>query len=169
MSSSFRALDPEKLEGNVFKLIGSDWMLVTAGSLQKYNMMTASWGGLGILWGKPVCFCVVRPHRYTYEFMERENAFTLSFFEKDYKKVLNLCGSKSGRDIDKTSIEGLTPAEGGAGSIYFNEAKLVLECKKLYYQDINPENFVDPSLDKNYPDKDYHRMYVGEIVNCLIK
>lgn len=144
-------------------------MLVTAGNIDSYNTMTASWGGLGVLWGKDIAFCVIRPGRYTYEFMEKADTFTLSFFGNEYKKALSFCGSHSGRDCDKAKETGLTPVESENGSVYFGEARLVLECKKIYFDDINPENFIDPDIDSNYPKKDYHRMYVGEIVNVLAK
>lgn len=169
MENKFKAIKPEEIKDNTFKIIGDDWMLVTAGTLEKYNTMTASWGGFGILWGKPVCFCVVRPQRYTYNFMEDSDSFTLSFFEDSYRKMLEFCGSKSGRDIDKAAATGITPVQDAPGKVYFNEARLVIECKKIYFQDLNPDNFIDPGIHNNYPNKDYHRMYIGEVTRCLIK
>lgn len=158
----------EMLRENPFKLIGTDWMLVTAGTPDSFNTMTASWGGMGVLWQKQVCFCFIRPTRYTYEFIERARYFTLSFFDERYRDVLNLCGSRSGRDTDKVKESGITPVKED-GYVYFTEARLVLICKKLYYQDISPDHFVDPQIDSLYPAKDYHRMYVGEITTCLTK
>ncbi|ANW97767.1 flavin reductase [Thermoclostridium stercorarium subsp. thermolacticum DSM 2910] len=169
MAAKFVKISPQDIKDNPFKAIGDEWMLVTAGSLGSYNTMTASWGGLGVLWGKNIAFCVIRPTRYTYEFMEKADTFTLCFFDGKYKKALSFCGTHSGRDYDKARETGLTAAETENGSVYFNEARLVLECKKLYYDDINPRNFVDPEIDSHYPDKDYHRMYVGEIINVLKK
>ena len=170
MSQEFNNIKPEEMVDNPFKLVGNDWMLITAGAPDSYNTMTASWGGFGVLWNKKVCFCVVRPVRYTYEFIERADNFTLTFFDEKYRGALNLCGSKSGRDIDKAAETGLTPVPGKlSGTTSFAEARMVLECKKLYFQDINPEHFIDQSIDDNYPQKDYHRMYIGEIVNCLVK
>lgn len=163
MDKSFIEIKPEQFTDNTFKLIGSDWMLITAGTLDSYNTMTASWGGFGILWNKNVCFCVVRPTRHTYNFIEKSGAFSLSFFDDKYRKALQFCGSHSGRDVDKAASTGLTPVAGDNGTVYFNEARLVIECKKLYFQDIDPKNFMDIALDKNYPLKDYHRMYIGEI------
>jgi flavin reductase (DIM6/NTAB) family NADH-FMN oxidoreductase RutF len=166
----FKAISPEQINDNTFKLIGKDWMLVTAGPPEAYNTMTASWGGFGVLWMKNVCWCVIRPVRHTYQFTEKADTFTLSFFGEEYRTALNICGTKSGRDIDKAAATGLTPVAGDlAGTTAWVEARLVIECKKLYYQDINPEQFVDPSIDQYYPDKDYHRMYIGEIVNCFVK
>lgn len=169
MSEKFVEIKPDQITDNTFKLIGLDWMLITAGTLDSYNTMTASWGGFGVLWNKNICFCVVRPNRYTYGFMEKADTFTLSFFDNNYRNALIFCGSHSGRDVDKAAETGLTPVETGNGSVYFNEARLVIECRKLYFQDINPANFIDPDIDKNYPQKDYHRMYVGEVVRCLQK
>jgi flavin reductase (DIM6/NTAB) family NADH-FMN oxidoreductase RutF len=170
MAETFKSIKPEEITDNVFTLVGSDWMLVTAGSPDSFNTMTASWGGFGVLWNKNICWCVIRPGRYTYEFIEKSDSFTLSFFTEDYRDALNLCGTKSGRDIDKAAEAGLTPTAGTmAGTTSFAEARLVVECRKLYFQDIDPKHFIDPAIDRNYPEKDYHRMYIGEIVNCLVK
>lgn len=169
MEAIWTSVKPEEITDNTFKLIGQDWMLVTAGSPESFNTMTASWGGFGILWGKPVCWCVVRPVRYTYEFMEKAANFTLTFFEEDYRDALMLCGSKSGRDIDKAAETGLTPIPGKlAGTTLFSQARMALECRKLYFHDIDPRNFIDPKIDANYPEKDYHRLYIGEIVECRV-
>jgi flavin reductase (DIM6/NTAB) family NADH-FMN oxidoreductase RutF len=165
---SFIEIRPDQLTDNPFKLINTDWMLVAAGTPEKFNMMTASWGGLGVLWERKVAFAFVRPTRYTYEFIERSAGFTLSFFTEEHRKALEFCGSHSGRDTDKAKKTGLTPVHEGE-FVLFNEARLVLACRKLYYQDIGPERFLDPKIETMYPQKDYHRMYVGEIVKCLKK
>ncbi|OPX95209.1 MAG: Flavoredoxin [Syntrophorhabdus sp. PtaB.Bin006] len=163
-----KEISPEVIMDNTFKLIGKDWMLVTAGTDVSFNMMTAAWGGLGVLWDKKICFCVIRPTRYTYAFMEKSEDFTLSFFEEQYRDALTYCGTKSGKDVDKIAQTGLTPVFDN-GIIYFGEARLVMVCRKIYTQDIVPDNFLDPEMDKFYPKKDYHRMYVGEIRRCLSK
>jgi len=165
---SFTETAPDLLMDNPFNLIGKDWMLITAGSPRSFNTMTASWGGLGVLWERRTAFCFIRPTRYTYEFIERSDIFTLSFFEEYYRKALSYCGSHSGRDTDKIKGAGLTPVKEG-GFVYFDEARLVLVCRKLYFQDISPERFLDKKINDMYPQKDYHRMYVGEIVKCLRK
>jgi flavin reductase (DIM6/NTAB) family NADH-FMN oxidoreductase RutF len=167
MDKSLIEIKPELITDNTFKLIGSDWMLITAGTPASFNTMTASWGGFGFLWGKNICFCVIRPGRYTFDFIEKADMFTLSFFDDKYRNALQFCGSHSGRDVDKAAMTGLSPVESDKGTVYFNEAGMVLDCRKLYFQDIDPRNFIDSSLDKNYPKKDYHRMYIGEIVKCL--
>ena len=108
-------------------------MLITAGTPESYNTMTASWGGMGVLWNKNICFCVIRPTRYTYQFIEKTDVFSLSFFEERYRQALEVCGTKSGRDIDKAAVTGLTPVAGELdGTTNFQQARLVIECKKLY-------------------------------------
>jgi len=160
--TDFKKPDLNMIDENVFKLIGEDWMLITSGNKDSFNTMTASWGGMGILWNRPVSYIFVRPTRYTYEFIEKNNGYTLSFFSERYRKALTLCGSTSGRDTDKIAEAGLTPQETESGEISFKEARLVLECRKLYFQDIDPAHFIDSSIEKMY-DNDYHRMYIGEI------
>lgn len=169
MEKTFKRIEPSQLTDNVFRLVGQEWMLITAGTLKRHNTMTASWGGLGILWGKPVAFCVVRPTRYTYEFMEAADSFSLSFLPEEYHDVLELCGSVSGRDTDKAEAAGITPVEETPGVVYFSESRLVLECRKLYDHDLDPSRFLDPGIDSMYPQRDYHRMYIGEITACRIK
>jgi len=126
--------------------------------------MTASWGGLGVLWDKHVAFCFVRPSRYTFEFMEDNRSFSLSFFSEDYRRVLEYCGSHSGRHVNKIERSGITPVEGSIGDVYFDEARLVIECRKLYAQEMDPADFLDDGIAKLYPARDYHRIYFGEIV-----
>ena len=163
-------VSPETLTDNVFKLISQDWMLITAGDRTKFNMMTANWAGLGYLWYQPVSFCFVRPQRYTYEFLEKSALYSLSFFSDEYREALSLCGSQSGREVDKVKATGLTPAFTDTGTPYFAEARLVLECRKLYARSLEEAGFVDTGIPAEvYADKDYHRMYVGGIVQCLVR
>ncbi|MCU0520377.1 MAG: flavin reductase family protein [Anaerolineae bacterium] len=166
----FRAIDPEQLTDNPFHLIGKEWMLITAGDRAKFNMMTASWGGMGILWGRPVAICVVRPQRYTFPLMEQSSSYSLTFFDPAHRHVLDYCGSHSGRDGDKVAATGLTPIVGSSGAVYFEQARLVIECRKLYAQDLQEKGFVDHSVvDRNYPTRDFHRMYVGEVLQMLVR
>jgi flavin reductase (DIM6/NTAB) family NADH-FMN oxidoreductase RutF len=142
-------------------------MLITAGTTASFNTMTASWGGFGHLWNRDICWCVIRPQRHTYGFTERSSRFTLSFFDREYREALRYCGTHSGRDVDKMAATGLTPVQTVEGSIYFEEARLVIECQKIYLHDIDPAHFLDPDIHNEYPDKDYHRLYLGRIVRCL--
>ena len=166
--NSFQPITPESISDNTFRAIGKDWFLVTAQTGGVANTMTASWGGFGIMWGKPVVFVVVRESRYTKEFMDKENAFSLSFFPSKYKKMLSYLGSASGRDEDKIKIAGLTLIEDDIP--YFKEARLVLKAKTLYKQEMSPNCFLDPALPNRwYPNGNYHTMYVAEITETLEK
>ena len=160
-------MEPKSIPDNVFSLIGKQWMLVTAGSLQRWNTMTASWGCLGVLWGMNVSFCFVRNTRYTFEFMNDASTYTLTFFTESYRSALDYCGSQSGRDVDKAAATGLTAVDID-GSVSFSEGRLVMVCRKLYQQDFDPELFVDGSIAKHYPQRDYHRTYIGEVSRCLV-
>lgn len=164
---NFQSISLGDLNENAFRLIGKEWMLITAGMPGKWNTMTASWGGMGELWFKPVVFTFFRPQRYTLEFVEREPFFTLSFFGEKYREALDFCGTHSGRDCNKAAATGLTPFEAGPGAVAFEEARLILVCRKLYFQDMEPGNFIDPGIEKNYPKKDYHRMFIGEVTRVL--
>lgn len=162
-------IDIKDLQSNVVSMFDDKWCLITAGNKDSYNTMTASWGAMGELWNKDVCFIFIRPQRYTLEFTEREEYFTLSFFGEEYKKALAFCGRNSGRDCDKAKETGLTPIEIDS-SMSFEESETVIVCKKLFYQDIDPKGFTEKELDTaNYPQKDYHRMYVGEVIACYQK
>ena len=163
-----KEIRPEELSENIFDLIGKQWMLVTAGTQSSFNTMTASWGGMGVLWNSPVAFSFVRPQRYTNEFIERSDYYSLSFYDEKYRSALALCGKKSGREVDKLKETGLTPAFSD-NTVYFSEAKLVLLCKKLYAGKFSPADFVDPQIEKNYQDKDYHNVYIGKIIKVLSK
>jgi len=162
-----RKINIKELSQSPVKLFDDNWSLITSGDEKAYNTMTASWGGLGELWSKDVCFIFVRPQRYTYEFLEKNELFTVSFYGSEYKKALSFCGSKSGRDYDKAKETGLT-AKFIDGTTTFEQAKITLVCKKIAYQDMNPSGFLDSSIEKNYAAHDYHRIYVGEILSCYV-
>ena len=143
-------------------------MLITAGDAEKHNTMTASWGGVGELWGKYVSTIYIRPQRYTLEFVEREEYYSLCFFGPEYRQALSLCGSKSGRDVDKDAATGLTPCFDQAAP-YYEQARLVFLCRKLYRQDMEESAFLDKGLLEKWYDNDLHRMFIGEIVKVLEK
>ena len=166
---SFKEVKVDELRDNPFDLIGKQWMLITAGDEEKCNTMTASWGGVGIMWGKPTATAYIRDSRFTKEFVDDKEYFTLTFFEEEYRDALSLCGKISGRDSDKIKDAGLTPyfVDGTAA---FEEARMILVCCKVYHQRMGEENFDDKSnLDKWYPDRDMHTMYLGEITKVLVK
>jgi flavin reductase (DIM6/NTAB) family NADH-FMN oxidoreductase RutF len=146
----------------------NQWFLLTSGDYQKthYNTMTVAWGSLGIMWNKPFSQVVVRPTRFTYQFMEQYDTFTLCAFPSQFKKALQLLGTKSGRDGDKIKESGLTVIPSRkVPTPAFEEAELIIECKKIYWQDFDPTHFLDISIESAYPHKDYHRIYFGEIIH----
>ena len=163
-----KEINIRELKDNFVKMISNDWALLSAGKSDDFNTMTVSWGGIGELWNKDVCFVFVRPQRYTYEFMEKNGYFSLSFFGGEYKKELGVCGSKSGRDIDKISETGFSPIDLGK-AVGFEQAKVNIVLKKLAYQDMKPDGFIDESIMSNYATNDFHRVYIGEIVKVIIK
>lgn len=162
----FREISINDLTCNPFNVFNHDWALVTAGNNQKFNTMTISWGQMGTLWNKNVITVFIRPQRYTHEFMEEFDQFTVSFYNKDMREALTYCGHHSGRDEDKVKACGLTPIS-DVDTTYFNEAKLVFKCKKIYQDEIKPNGFLDSSINNQYPTADYHTAYIGEITQIL--
>ena len=148
--------------------IDKEWALLTCGKKEKFNMMTISWGSLGTLWHKPIATIYVRPNRYTNEFIENNDYFTLSFYDEEYKKDLGFLGSKSGRDIDKISYTNLTPEIIDNG-ITFKEANLTIVCKKIYFQDLDIKNIPQTEIDRFYNNEPVHRMYIGEVIDIIDK
>lgn len=163
-------IDVKTLTDNVFETIGKEWMLITAGTMEKHNTMTASWGCLGWLWNKPVAIAFIRPERYTREFVEQSDLLTLSFLGhgEAARKAYNFCGSKSGRDFDKDKEASLTPFQTEQGTVGYEEARLTLECRKLYKGQIKPEEFLLPDIERWYgaAQGGYHDVYIVEIVNA---
>jgi flavin reductase (DIM6/NTAB) family NADH-FMN oxidoreductase RutF len=156
----------DQLRVNPHHLWNTQWLLLTAGDFSqgRFNAMTVGWGSMGTMWGKPFVQAVVRPVRYTYEFMERYDTFTLCAFPEARRAALKLLGSRSGRDGDKIAAAGLTPiASSTVAAPGFAEADLIIECRKIYWDDFDPRHFIDPSIASNYPGRDYHRIYYGEI------
>jgi flavin reductase (DIM6/NTAB) family NADH-FMN oxidoreductase RutF len=165
-----REIFVEELQLKSIHLWLDQWMLLTAGDFSSYqfNTMTVAWGSIGAIWNKPFVQVVVRPNRYTYEFLEKYDTFTLCTFPKIYKNDLQILGSTSGRHGNKISQTNLSPeASKKIPAPGFKEAELIFECRKMYFDDIDPKNFLLPSIDLNYPAKDYHRMYFGEILLIL--
>ena len=157
-----------ELNFNPFEKIGKDWFLVTAGDEKGFNTMTASWGFMGVIWGKNVFETVVRHNRYTYEFMEKNDLFTISFFDEADRDALKFCGSHSGRDCDKAKETGLTPFY-TEGTTAFEEAKLVFVCRKLYDGDLDLDKLNVDERTKWYGSDPVHKQYIGEIVKVLAK
>ena len=161
------AIDIESFSTRSHYIWAKHWLVLTAGDMLKndFNAMTVAWGSFGTMWGKPLAMVVVRPSRHTWNYMEKYDSFTLCAFPEGNRKSVQLFGSKSGRDCDKIAESGLTvlPSK-SISSPGFDEAELIVECRKIYFDDINPAHFLSSDTEKNYPKKDYHRMYFGEIV-----
>ena len=167
--SDFKEIDIKALKINPFAMLDDEWALVSAGNAGKFNTMTISWGAMGIMWNKPVALVFLRPQRYTKEFLDSLDLFTVSFYPADYKKALEILGAKSGRDSNKISESGLTPYFVD-GTVAFGEAHTVFVCRKLFGgQQLEASKFVDARLDTAmYPDKDHHFLYFGEIKKALV-
>ncbi|MDR2552572.1 MAG: flavin reductase family protein [Treponema sp.] len=175
-----------EFSGSPVTRIGDGWMLITAGSVLGpgtgdlpadrggWNTMTASWGGLGVLWGVETAFCFIRPCRETFRFANEASLFSLSFFDSSHHRALEICGALSGRDTDKAEAAGLTPVVfedgAGAGALGFREAREVIICQKMYSHDFDPARFILPEeIEQHYPEKDYHRMFAGKILGLRIR
>lgn len=164
-----RQIQAENFDFNPFKLIGKDWMLISAGDEKKANTMTASWGGVGIMWGSPCATVYIRPQRYTLNFVEDKDTFSLCFFNEEYRSMLSKAGKISGKDCDKIKELKLTPVF-EYGTVYYEEAETVIICKKQYVQNMLSECFVDKDAEEKwYQNKDYHRMFMGKIEKILVK
>ncbi|MBQ1238021.1 MAG: flavin reductase [Oscillospiraceae bacterium] len=156
----------ERFDVDAFKVFDKQWALVSAGTPEDYNTMTISWGGLGTLWSRPVATVYVKPIRYTYEYLEKNEYFTVSFFPEEYKKDLGVLGSKSGRDGDKVALTGLHAVK-AENSVTFREASATLLCKKIYWQDLDPAQMPAEVIDTYYKTEAAHRMYIGEVVGII--
>lgn len=151
---------------NSFDIFDKEWALLTAGKSEHYNTMTISWGGLGTLWGKSVATVYVKPVRYTHEFMEQSEYFTISFYPEKYRSALNLLGSLSGRDGDKVAKSGLTP-KALDSAVTFEEAKVTLVCRKIYRQDLDTAQMPAGVVSSYYAEEAAHTMYIGEVVDII--
>jgi len=165
----YKQISPDKIPGNIIKMLSEDWMLITAGTDEKFNMMTASWGGLGMIFGKPMAICFIIPTRYTYQLMETNDTYTFTFYTEAYRDALNYCGSSSGRDTDKVKGSGLTPITTPLGSKAFSEAWLIIECRKVVAQSLNHDFLYNEKIKAEWTGKQLHKMFIGEIVNVWVK
>ena len=166
---TFQPMPVDLIEINPFTKIGKEWALVTAGTKAGLNTMTVSWGGVGVFWGRNVVFVFVRDSRYTKEFLDTNEFFSLTFLKEQYRDALSYCGSHSGRDGDKLKEAGLTPAF-HYGIPYIDDGHLVLLCKKMAATRITEESFLTPEImEKWYTDNDMHTMYVGEVIDIMAR
>ena len=166
-----RAVDPKTLKPEVYQAFGTQYALLTAGDRDCCNTMTIGWCQLGRLWNQPVCTVYVRPERYTYEFTEKHDYFTVSVMPLEAKQTMAFCGSKSGRDVDKIKECGLTLCYGKEDAPFFDEAELVWVCKKIYMQDLEPNGVLEDEKILSFYGENggWHRMYVGRVEEAYLK
>ncbi len=168
LNENFKEINILEIPLKVFQILHKDWMLVTAGDVNKNNTMTASWGAFGVIWHKPTATIYIRPQRYTKKFLDNNSFFTLSFFGEKYKDILSFCGSHSGADVNKIEKTGLSVISVD-NSVSFAQAGLILLCEKQYCQQITPSNILDKKITKNfYKDEDFHFVYMGQITKAYL-
>ena len=165
-----KPIDIDQLQLKPHDLFHNQWVLLASGDYAKndFNAMTIGWGALGTMWSKPFAFVAVRHSRYTYQFMEKYDTFTLTAFPREYHQALSLLGSRSGRDGDKITASGLSPEPASAvAAPAFKEAEIVIECRKIYANDLNPAHFLDDAIYRYYPNRDFHCIYYGEVLKTF--
>ena len=172
--NGYYKVSPKELQDNFIELIGDQWMLITAGNSGSFNTMTASWGAMGNMWSRPAAFIFVRESRYTYQFLENSGSYTLSFYDEGYRRAMEIIGSRSGRDGDKVAEAGLTPMEMPAGNMAFAEARMIIECDKMFAQPIDPANLAGdykPAItgEAYTAETTKHVMFIGDIKSVWVK
>lgn len=171
----YEEIAPIDIPDNIIQLISNDWMLVTAGNRNHFNTMTASWGAMGELWGKDAAFIFIRESRYTFGFLQEYSCFTLSFFPVENREALKICGTRSGRDTDKVKEAGLEVIPSPTGNISFGQARMIVECRKMFVQKMDRGNLIPEyasSINPRYytpEDPADHYMFVGEILKVWVK
>ena len=170
----YQKIEANALPDNVTDLIHKQWMLVTAGNKDSFNSMTASWGAMGCMWERPSLFMVIRNSRYTYRLLQQEESFTIGFLPEQYRPALRICGTKSGRDTDKVAETGLSPLTTPLGLISFAEARMIMECKKMFVQELDYANLTESYkaevMHESYEKETAkHQLFIAEILNIWIK
>ena len=165
--SHFKSVDPYLFSADIFEKIGKEWFLLTAADASgKHNGMTASWGGVGVLWNMPVCFLFVRKNRYTHGFIGKGSALTLSFLSEKEREALYLYGKRSGRDTDKEKESRLHPFRIGGG-VSYEEAKLIITATPLYESELTEEGFYRADEKIFYEKEPYHTVFICRIDEIL--
>jgi flavin reductase (DIM6/NTAB) family NADH-FMN oxidoreductase RutF len=167
MGIPLNEISVDQFQTSVFKLWDKDWLALTSGDFKEnqYNAMTVAWGSFGIMWNKPFVMVVVRPTRHTFKFINQFDTFSLCAFPDEFRNSLSILGSQSGREMDKVKAAGLTPVQlDRIAAPGFAEADLIFQCRRIYWDDLNPAKFLDPTIENHYEKKDYHRMIFGEVL-----
>jgi len=167
MGNELNVISVDQFHTSVFKLWDIDWLALTSGDFKEnqYNAMTVAWGSFGIMWNKPFVMVVVRPTRYTFKFINQFDTFSLCAFPDEFRNSLSILGSQSGRETDKVKAAGLTAIQlDRIAAPGYSEADLIFQCRRIYWDDLDPVKFLDPSIENHYEKKDYHRMIFGEVL-----
>ncbi|MDR1343376.1 MAG: flavin reductase [Prevotellaceae bacterium] len=170
----FQPIEAKDIPGDVFTHVGSDFTVITAGNPSRYNSMVASWGGWGILFGKPATWCYLRSNRYTLEMMRKEQTYTMAYFNQEYKDDIMLFGAKSGRNTDKMKESKLTSVQTPSGSMAYKEARLIIECKLFEVTTVAPDDFYTEEgrkfiVDAHAETGEYHKVVFGEIASVWLR
>ncbi|MHB9132967.1 MAG: flavin reductase family protein [Armatimonadota bacterium] len=161
-----RQIAIEELVLQPFTTLQPDGVLLVSGAgVNQANVMTISWGTFGVMWGRPIAMVMVRPTRYTWDFITSAPDFTINWLPDDMLDALRLCGSASGRTMDKFAAAGLTQDNGlVVHAPILAESILTLECRTIYRDDVKPDHFLDTSFTSMYEANDYHGLFFGEVV-----
>ena len=169
-SKVFQKINPDEIKDNPITLFSKNWIVVTGGNKEGFNSMTVSWGELGNVWNQPTATVFIRDSRYTFGYLNKGKYFTLCAFDEEYRDKVKYIGSHSGKDVNKVEATGFTPMYTDSGSVYYKEARLVIECEKIYTTDIIPENLMDEKAKEIYKDGEgKHRMFFAKIINVWEK
>ncbi len=165
---SFKEINIKDISESATELFGKRWALIGAGDENSSNIMTASWGTLGRLWNKDVAIIFVRPQRHTFGLIDKDELFTINFLDEQYRDALKICGEKSGKDYDKFELAKLNPYY-VEGTTAVDESRYSIVCKKIAKTEMSPADFLDQAIEGFYPNKDYHYIFIGEIIKVLEK
>ena len=151
---------------NPFERFDKDWALLTAGTPERFNSMTISWGSMGTIWNRPILTVYVRPDRYTCGFLSGNDLFTVSFYPERCRQALTTMGSLSGRDADKPKAAGLTPRM-LEGAVTYAEAEETFVCRKIYMAQMRREDVPDFALKIYQNGVEPHYNVMGEVIGRL--
>jgi len=169
LGAPLRRIDPSDWSTRPFLVLDEEWALLVGG-IDAPNPMTISWGGFGTLWERPVATVYVRPVRHTFSLLNRDPYFTVNFLPAALLPALQICGEVSGRDADKWALAGIHPLRGGVVPVpRVAEARIALECRTLAHLEVDPARFIDPAIARHYPEADYHRAFLGEVLAVWVR
>ena len=163
--------DIKQKEFKAFGMFRDQWALATAGTIDNFNTCTIGWGSIGTIWTRAagnIVTIYVNPERYTWEFLMKNDYFTVSFFPEQYREDLQYLGTHSGRDEDKVAKTSLTPVAAGE-SVTFKEAELTFVCKKIYAAQFDKDKMDPEVYETTYGYRDWitHYEFIGKVVDVI--